>query len=207
MKNIYGFGEIYKNIISLIYTKIFYKGARLIRRPIYVRGKKFLKYGAGFSTGYNCRIEMFDTEQGEEKKLILGENCKIGDYVHIAVAEKVTIGNNVLLGSKVLISDLNHGIYNDNTYQSSPNIPPDNRPIYSKPVYVGDNVWIGDNVCILQGVNIGKGCIIGANSVVNKDFPDNCIVAGSPAKIIKVYNESKKKWEKFDGNIKNQNIN
>ena len=106
MKNDYTLSEVIGNIKSMIYTRIFYKGARLIRRPIFMRGKKRLKFGEGLTTGYNCRIEIFGS--GCEKKLIIGNNCKIGDYVHIAVGEKVIIGENVLIGSKVLISDLNH---------------------------------------------------------------------------------------------------
>lgn len=197
MKNGYGLGEIIKNSISLIYTKVFYKGARLIRRPIYVRGKKYFKYGEGFTTGYNCRIEMFDTGKGKEKKLVLGKNCKIGDYVHIAVGEEVIIGDNVLIGSKVLISDLNHGNYGGEEMHCNPNTPPDNRPINTKPVSIGDNVWIGDNVCILKGVKIGNGCVIGANSVVNIDVPNYSIVVGSPAKVVKKYNEEFKIWERI----------
>lgn len=196
MKNGYGLGEIIKNTISLIYTKIFYKGARLIRRPIYVRGKNYFKYGKGFTTGYNCRLEMFDIGKGKEKKLIVGENCKIGDYVHIAVGEEVIIGDNVLIGSKVLISDLNHGNYSGEDDHSNPNNQPDNRVIKTSPVLIGDNVWIGDNVCILKGVKIGDGCIIGANSVVNKDIRKNCIVAGSPARVIKEFDEEKNIWRR-----------
>lgn len=195
-KNTYTLGETIKNTISLIYTKIFYKGARLIRRPIFVRGRSYLKYEEGLTTGYNCRIEMFDTGKGDEKKLIIGKNCKIGDYVHIAAGERVVIGDNVLMGSKILISDLNHGNYSDVCEESMPNIPPDKRPIHTKPVVIGDNVWLGDNVCILMGVTIGSGCIIGANSVVNRDLPKNCIAAGSPAKIVKIYDEKNKIWIK-----------
>lgn len=195
-KNTYSLGEIIKNTISLIYTKVFYKGARLIRRPIFVRGRKYLTYEEGLTTGYNCRIEMFDTGKGDEKKLIIGKNCKIGDYVHIAAGERVVIGDNVLMGSKILISDLNHGNYSDICEESTPNIPPDKRPIHTKPVVIGDNVWLGDNVCILQGVTIGDGCIIGANSVVTKDIPNKSVATGSPAKVIKVYDENLKIWIK-----------
>lgn len=196
MKNGYGLNEIFKNSISFVYTKIFYKGARLIRRPIYVRGKKFLQYDKGFTTGYSCRLEMFDTGVGGDKKLIIGKNCKIGDYVHIAAGEKVNIGDNCLAASKIFISDINHGDYSGTFEYSSPDIPPDKRKIFTKPVSIGNNVWIGENVCILWGVKIGDNCIIGANSVVNKDIPKNSIVAGSPAKILKRYNINTNKWEK-----------
>lgn len=197
MKNGYGLGEIIKNGISLAYTKIFYKGARLIRRPIYVRGKRFLQYGKGFTTGYSCRLEMFDTGIGRDKKLIIGEKCKIGDYVHIAAGESVTIGDNCLMASKIYISDINHGDYSGIFEYSSPDSPPDSRPLFTKPVSIGNNVWIGENVCILAGVKIGDGCIIGANSVLTKSIPDNCIAVGNPAKIIKKYNREIKSWEKL----------
>ena len=64
-------------------------------------------------------------------------------------------------------------------------IPPTQRPVYSKgPVIIGNNVWIGDKATILPNVSIGNGAIIAANSVVTKDVPEYCIVAGNPAKII-----------------------
>lgn len=198
MKNGYGLGEIFSNVISLVYTKIFYKGARLVRRPIYVRDKKFLQYGEGLTTGYSCRLEMFDTGVGGTKKLIIGKNCKIGDYVHIAAGERVVIGDNCLMASKIFISDTNHGNYSDITIDSSPDVPPDERPLYMKPVSIGNNVWIGENVCILPGVSIGDGCIIGANSVVNRDIPDSCIVAGSPVRVIKGWDATLKMWIKIE---------
>lgn len=194
MKNGYGLDEIVKNTISLVYTRIFYNGARLLRRPIYVRGKKFLQYGKGFTTGYSCRLEMFNTGVGGAKKLIIGRNCKIGDYVHIAAGENVTIGDNCLIASKIFISDINHGDYSGVFEYSSPCIPPDNRSLYTRPVSIGNNVWIGENVCILPGVKVGDGCIIGANSVVNKDIPQNSIAVGSPARVIKKFDEKKKMW-------------
>ncbi|GCD09733.1 DapH/DapD/GlmU-related protein [Clostridium tagluense] len=198
MKNGYGLGEIFKNAIALFYTKIFYKGARLIRRPIYVRGKKFLQYGEGLTTGYGCRLEMFDTGVGEVKKLVIGKNCKLGDNVHIAAGENVTIGDNCLMASKVYISDVNHGDYSGIVEYSSPDISPDNRQLYTRTVSIGNNVWIGENVCILPGVTIGDGCIIGANSVVNRGVLNNCMIAGSPARVIKKYDDKARQWRKFN---------
>lgn len=195
--NQYSISEFFKNTISLIYTKTFFKKARLIRLPVYIRGQKYFKYGVGFTTGYGCRIEAFSIKGENSTKINLGNNCKIGDRVHIAAGESIILGDNCLLASNIYISDISHGDYKSG-YESSPDVPPDERPLITRPVFIGKNVWIGENVCILPGAVIGNGCIIGANSVVNKNIPDNCIVAGAPAKILKKYNNSSKKWEIFN---------
>jgi len=173
-------------------TKLFYKDARLIRRPFYIRGKSGMECGPGLTTGHSCR---FDLLGGSKKTLFIGKDCEIGDNVHIVAYGEVHIGDNCLMASKIFISDTNHGDYSKEGQDSSPDTAPNKRPLVSGKVIIGNNVWIGENVCILPNVNIGNRCIIGANSVVNKDIQDNSIAAGSPAKIIKKYNSELKKWE------------
>ena len=189
MRQEYSLEENITNLISYVYTKLFFKNARLIRRPFYLRGKRYFKFGKGLTTGYCCRFEIFSDKKNNnknDKKLCIGANCKMGDYVHISVCEKVEIGKNCLMASNIFISDNQHGVYKGNE-QTSPEIVPDDRKIYSASIYIGDNVWIGEDVSILPNVRIGDGCIIGAKSLVNKSFPANCIIAGCPAKIIKRY--------------------
>ncbi|WP_418793931.1 DapH/DapD/GlmU-related protein [Paenibacillus phytohabitans] len=151
-----------------------------------------MTFGTGFTTGYSCRIEMY----GEvvKDKLIIGENCIIGDYAHITANKKVTIGNNVLMASRVFITDTGHGNYSNFSEKSAPLIPPNERPLYCNEVLIGDNVWIGENVSILPGVTIGNGCVIGANSVVTKNIPLNSIAVGNPARVVKQYDIVTKKW-------------
>ena len=60
-----------------------------------------------------------------------------------------------------------------------------NQGVTTKPIIVEDNVWIGCGVTILQGVKISKNSIIGANSLVNKDIPQDSIAAGVPCKVIR----------------------
>lgn len=195
MKNNYSFSENLKNVKALIFTKLFYRKARLIRLPFYIRGAQYFSYGQGFTTGYSCRIEMFNLNNSKEALIEIGNNVKIGDHVHIAAGEKVILGDNCLLASKIYISDISHGNYSPHSNDSSPDVPPDIRPLSTKPVYIGNNVWIGENVCILPGVTIGEGSIIGANSVVTKNINKNTIVAGIPATPIKIYNVNKNIWE------------
>lgn len=113
-----------------------------------------------------------------------GINITVGKNVFINACCKfqdqggIEIGNGVLIGHNVTLATLNH----------------DERPqfrqyIYPKPIKIGDNVWIGSNVTILQGITIGNGAIIGANAVVTHDVPENTVVAGVPAKIMRKIKE------------------
>lgn len=190
--------QIIKMGLSFIWTKLFFPGANLIRKPLYFRGKKRnFKFGDGFTSGRACRIELF-----EDGIIRCGENCHIGDYVHIVASERVEIGDNCLFASKIFISDTSHGEYGaavsskESENFSSPNIPPNHRPLVSTPVKIGSNVWIGENVAVLPGVSIGDGCVIGANAVVTKDIPDNTIAVGIPAIVIMHFNETTQTWDR-----------
>lgn len=193
MSNKYSISEFTKNVYSLILTKLFFKHARLIRRPVYIRGKKSIVGGNNLTLGRFCRFDL----DGNKKTLFIGDNCEFGDMTHIVALNNVQIGNNVLIASKVFISDTSHGSYKG-IDQDLPSIPPNKRKLISDEVVIGNNVWIGENVVILAGVHIGDGCIIGANSVVTKNIPNNTIAAGVPVKFIKLYNNELKEWIKYD---------
>lgn len=191
MKNIYSISELVKNIYSYTLTKIFFKNARLIRRPVYIRGRKYcMDISEGFTTGYCCRFDL----AGKDKTLIIGKNCQLGDYTHIVAHKKVVIGEDVLMASKVFISDTSHGIYTGEKCDT-PNSVPKERALVSKEVKIGNRVWLGENVVVLSGVVIGDGCIIGANSVVNRNIPANSIAVGAPARVVKEWNTEKNIWE------------
>lgn len=192
--NFYTVSEFLKTAYSFLVTKICFPNARLIRRPVFVRGKPRIKIGNGLTTGFGCRFEAFGTGKADkDTRIVFGSNCSLGDYVHIAGIRAVSIGDNCLIASKVFISDSSHGCYGIKG-ASSPNIPPTERALYADPVKIGSNVWIGENVCVLKGVSIGDGAVIGANSVVTKDVPPHSIVAGAPGKIIKQYDFESESW-------------
>ncbi len=187
------------NLVYLIYCKFrgffLFNNSRLIRFPIDIRGKKYIQIKKGFTTGKYCRIEVY--LKNKVPILIFGENFEMNDNVHITAMEKVQIGNNVLIASKVYISDCTHGSYLGNEDDSNPLMPPNSREFSTKPVFIDDNVWIGEFVSILPGSKIGKGSIIGANSVVTKEIPPFVIAVGSPAKPIKKFNFDTERWEKI----------
>ncbi|MGG5208555.1 acetyltransferase [Chryseobacterium sp. MIQD13] len=192
----YGFWGLCKMTLNLIRTKFTFSDARIIRFPIDIRGKKFIKVSKGFTTGVGCRIEAYP--ENEQPTLFFGENFQMNDYVHITAMEKVEIGNNVLFASKIYVSDCSHGSYAGNENDSSPDSIPHDRKLFSKPVIIEDNVWLGEFVSVLPGVVIGKGTIVGANSVVSKSLPANVIAVGTPAKPIKKYNFETQRWEKYN---------
>jgi acetyltransferase-like isoleucine patch superfamily enzyme len=191
----YSFLQLINLAFNLIRTKIVFKEARLIRFPIDIRGRKYIVIKKGFTTGIGCRFEAYPAD--ENKVLHIGKNVQINDYVHITAMSNVIIGNDVLIASKVYISDCSHGSYSGNKFDSNPNTIPAERKLFSKPVEIKDNAWLGEFVCVLPGVTIGKGTIVGANSVVTKDLPPYVIAVGAPAKPIKKYNFESQRWEKI----------
>jgi lipopolysaccharide O-acetyltransferase len=195
----YGFLGSLRLLVSLIYTKTFFREARLIRLPFDIRNKKNIKIGKNFTAGFGCRIEAFPLDDISKICINIGENVQINDYVHIGAVGSIIIGNNVLMASKIYISDHNHGSYDEDQNQNDhPMSIPMERKAICKPVIIEDNVWIGESVCILPGVTIGKGSIIGALSVVPKSIPPFSIAVGSPAKVIKIYDFENNKWIKIN---------
>lgn len=154
--------------------------------PIKIIGGKYIKIGNNMYCGSGCRIEAWDryenTRQTFTPSIIIGDNVKINGNCHIGAINKIVIGNDVLMGNGVFITDHSHG----NSSITEVDIPPNDRMIYSKgEVVIEDNVWLCEHVTILPNVKIGYGSIVAANSVVTKDVPEKCIVAGAPAIIVK----------------------
>lgn len=197
MISLYGIEGVVKMSWNLAKTKLLYPNARIIRFPIDIRNKKNIDLGRNLTTGIGCRIECFPINDAGEVVLKFGENVQMNDYVHITAAKSVEIGDNVLMASKIYISDCSHGSYLGDSNDSSPLTSPIDRPLSVKPVKIENNVWLGEYVSVLPGVTIGQGTIVGANSVVSKSLPPNVIAVGAPAKPIKKFNFETNQWEKI----------
>lgn len=178
-KSNYGIIEVLQNIWYVILSAVMVPKSRLIRQPVVIRGKKYIDFGMKITMGRYCRIEVNGFHNG--KVLVFGKNVNMGDNVRIACANGIKIGDNVLIGSRVLIIDNAHGTYGGEK-QSSPDCPPNERKLSSSRVNIENNVWIGEGVVVQQGVNIGYGSIIAANSVITNNVPKWSIVGGVPAK-------------------------
>lgn len=190
----YTIGEAWSNGWSLLYTKVYFPKARLIRQPFHLRGvKRRFVYGEGLTVGYGCRVETV----GPDGEISIGKNCRLGDHVHLSAATRLTIGDECLFASNIFVSDNSHGSYRG-LNQSSPNDPPRIRPVSSREVSIGSNVWIGEGAAILEGAMIGDGSIIGAHALVKGNIPSYSIAVGSPARVIKRYSFEKEMWIRSD---------
>lgn len=190
----YHFYSFMNLIISSIYTKIFHFRSRLIRLPVDLRGVKHIDFGKNLTTGRNCRIEAYNFNKTKQNLITFGNNVQINDMVHIAARKKIIIEDNVLMASRIFITDHNHG--NFDGYDDL-NINYIDKKVVCKDVVIKKNVWIGENCSILQGVTIGEFSVIGAGSVVTKSIPAYSVAVGSPAAVVKVYNKIEKKWKKI----------
>lgn len=156
-----------------------------VRNPINLLGIRYFKVGKGTYFSSKAELTAWDKYRGftYTPRVNIGCNCNFGRACHITAINEITIGDNLLTGQYVIISDNSHG---DSSLEQL-SIPPADRKLTTKgPIRIGNNVWIGDRVAILSGVSIGDGAIIGSNAVVTHDVPAGAVVGGVPARIIKM---------------------
>ena len=112
-------------------------------------------------------------------KIIIGNNVGISGAT-LNSAEEIRIGNNVLIGSGCIISDTN-----SHPIEYGSRVINDMSKTKTAPIYIKEGAFVGARCIIMKGVTIGAHSIVGAGSVVTKSVPDNCIVGGNPARIIR----------------------
>lgn len=177
----------YNNIKTLI-NKIFCKAKIEIGKDTYffqeaifygngiIKLGKKCKFGFKYGGGYRGRL-MELQPRTREAEIIIKDEVIANNGLFICAIEKIIIGEKTLIGNNVTIMDHNgHGIKLSQRR---------GRKGTSEKIMIGKNVWIGNNVTILKGTTIGDNSIIGVGSIVKGKFPENVIISGNPAKIIK----------------------
>jgi len=192
----YGIVGLFSLAKDVIRTRLFYPGCRLLRSPLYVRGRRWIVFGPQFSCGRALRMEALGNAATTKPLIRIGAHVAVNDYVHIGAVDSITIGDRVLIGSKVLITDHDHGSYGKAGIHSDPRIAPVKRDLTTAPVVIEDDVWIGEFVSVLAGVRIGKGSVIGTMSTVTRDIPPYSLAIGSPARVIKQFNFDTAQWDR-----------
>ena len=123
--------------------------------------------------GDGCKIRAHEGEVIIGAKSVLGQECTISAFQHIS------IGRECIIADRVMMIDFDHGMVETER-------PIREQGIYKRDVDVGHNVWIGYGACLLRGVSVGENSVIGTSAVVTANVPANAVVAGIPARILRM---------------------
>ncbi len=132
-----------------------------------------VKLGRWSWIGHQCKIRVHEGEFSLGAKSVMGQECTISAFQH------VSIGRECIIADRVMMIDFDHGMVEAER-------PIREQGIYKRSVDVGHNVWIGYGACLLRGVSVGDNAVIGTSSVVTADVPNNAVVAGTPARLIRM---------------------
>lgn len=194
------FGGVFL-LVRFLYCRIYSLrlkscGSLLIRGKFSIRGEKFISIGS-LQAGNAILIEAVERYHGQEfqPELSIGKRVFFSNDIHIGCTHRVILGDGVMLGSHVYITDHDHGAYGGVGPHSHPDTRPAERPLTSSgTVIIEENVHIGEYVTILKNVRIGRGSIIGAHSNVVNDIPAYTIAVGNPARPIKKFHGDTQLW-------------
>jgi len=160
------------------------RGSHIAWKPLRLVGAKYISVGNATFIAAGVQLTAWDRQgcNSFSPTITIGNHCAIRENSHISAINNITIGDHLLTGTNVLITDNSHG----SVTREQMSLPPAHRPLSSKgPVKIGNNVWLGNNVCVMSGVTIGDGAIVGANAVVTHDIPPYSVAGGIPATVIK----------------------
>ncbi len=132
---------------------------------------------------HGSKIRVHEGEVSIGAKTVIGQECTVSAYQH------VSIGRECIIADRVMLIDFDHGV-------TEVERPIRLQGIYKRDVRVGHNVWIGYGACILRGVAVGDNRIIGTGSVVTKQVPENAVIAGAPARVVRMREAPRSmRWE------------
>lgn len=182
------FGKFYQKIRIKLYLHLNtfsgnISGRPVLMQPLQLVGEGRINFKKNVQIGYYPAPRYYDglsylEVRNKEAAINFGDNISINNnLIIICAATSVSIGNNAFIGHDVEILD-------SDLHAIDPISRNRNGAFLSAPVEIGDNVFIGNNVKILKGVTIGKNSIVAHSAVVTKNFPDNSIIGGNPAKLI-----------------------
>ena len=146
---------------------------------IYSPKKNRIVIGNSFTLNDFSVIELSKSAKSVIGSIRIGDNCGFGEYSYINGVGGLKIGSDVIAGQYLSIHPQNHSIIENETELFRL------KPTKEIGIVIGNNVWIGAKVTILDGSKIGNNSVIAAGAVVKAEFPDNVLIAGVPARIIK----------------------
>ncbi|MEA2169361.1 MAG: hypothetical protein QOF76_2661 [Solirubrobacteraceae bacterium] len=123
--------------------------------------------------GHDCKIRVHEGEFELGAKSVMGQECTVSTFQHIA------IGRECVIADRVMFIDFDHGVVETDR-------PVREQGIYKRDVNVGHNVWIGYGACFLRGTTTGDNAVIGTSTVVSRDVPANAVAAGVPVRVVRM---------------------
>ena len=139
--------------------------------------------------GATLEVDAFDVYAGSRINVNSGAKLSLGSgYMNydcvIDCFSSIAIGRGVVISERVVIRDSDNHAITSTVNEVMGETKGDEKPTVA-PIVIQDHVWLGMNAIVLKGVTIGEGAIVAAGSVVTKDVPSHCLVAGVPAKVVK----------------------
>ncbi len=158
-------------------------GARcIIRKPLMMRNLRYITLGNNVSIRQGIRLEVVLSNPKRTPVLVIGNNVNIEQNVHIVCHSKIIIGNDVSITGNCAIVDVTHPYGDEDSGKIGARILDEDSF-----VEISDGAFLGYGSVVLPNVRIGRKAVIGANAVVTHDVPDYGVVAGNPAKLLKIY--------------------
>ena len=156
-----------------------------IGKPIIIKGSRKIFIGKYVRIFPHVRMEV----HGNDGVIEIKEDVSIGQNVHITSSSNLIIGKSTTILANVFITNIDHDYQDIGVHILK-------QKYIIKETSIGENCFIGIGACIQAGTVLGNQCVVGANSVVMGIYPDYCVIVGSPARIVKRYNLSKKVWDR-----------
>ena len=157
-----------------------------IGKPLFICGGRRIYIGNRVRIFPGLRMEVH--RQGA---IVIENDVSIGQNFHLTSAQKtLTIGAHTTILGNVFITNIDHDYTKTGVHILR-------QDFLVKETAIGANCFIGYGACIQAGTVLGSQCIVGAGAVVRGTFPDYCVIAGVPARIIKMFNPQTQQWEKI----------
>jgi acetyltransferase-like isoleucine patch superfamily enzyme len=164
----------------------------IVQKPLFWT-PEFIQLGERVLIWPGCRIEAVSgfADGQFEPSITIGDHVTLQQNCHVTFAGHLSIGSDSALLNDTVVTDIDHSF-------DRLNVNLNDQPLIVRPTKIGRFCVIGSGARILAGTMLGDNCIVGANSVVRGMFPDHCVIAGAPARIIRRFDADAGEWRRTD---------
>lgn len=167
--------------IHIVYLSIAYPAVQLGENVFVGNCRLLATDGGAIAIGSGASVGVLARVEAKGGAIDIGRDSFIGQGTIIICRSRISIGAKALIAEYVTIRDQDH--------EFEAGKPAADSGMRIAPIQIGDNVWIGAKATITRGVSIGDNAVIGANSVVTRDVPENAVVCGVPARILRLHSD------------------